>query len=130
MQTHAKYFSVIKKYEKVLSLEEILNMPATNHFLDREERQEIANSCLEPDDRVVATLVVNTNHPEGYELHNITQSGLVFIMNQEKYEKGRESLITILIARLGQLERYAPYYVASAHTRRVAVEHEYRGLNF
>ena len=129
MLQQRQYFRVIGKYDKIISLDEIWKMPATIHFLDREDRRETAESCLEQNDAVITTLVVDKKHEDGYELHSITKSGIVFIMNKEKFEKGTSSLITILIARSGRLKRYAPVYMASEHTLRLAREHEDRGLN-
>ncbi|MBQ7522089.1 MAG: hypothetical protein IJU14_04320 [Clostridia bacterium] len=129
MLQQRQYFRVIGKYDKIISLDEIWKMPATIHFLDREDRLKTAKSCLVKNDAIMTTVVVDRQHEDGYELHSITKSGIVFIMNKEKYENGEPSLITILIARPTQLERYKPIYTASVYTRLLADDHEVSGLN-
>lgn len=49
----------------------------------------------------VYSFVVDTAHPNGYEIHTLTEDGLIFIQN-EKTKK----LVTFLFARPQQIRRY------------------------
>lgn len=72
--------------------------------------------------------IVDTGHRDGEELHCITHSGIVFVLNRKKHEKKAYSgLATILIARVGQLARYR--YKFSEYTKRKAILHEREELN-
>ena len=49
--------------------------------------------------------VVDTGHPAGYELHVLTTTGVVLVLNERT-----RRLVTVLIARPGQVRRYyAPF---------------------
>ena len=49
----------------------------------------------------VSAFLCNTGHPNGNEVHTVTNSGLIFIENETTGK-----LVTVLIARPGQLYRY------------------------
>lgn len=49
----------------------------------------------------VYSFIVDTGHPNGDEVHTITEKGLIVIQNKESGK-----LITILAARPGQIKRY------------------------
>lgn len=50
---------------------------------------------------VVRRAVVDTGHPQGLELHVLTDTGLVLVLNERSHR-----LVTVLIARPGQVRRY------------------------
>jgi hypothetical protein len=53
---------------------------------------------------------LDKNHPAGKELHCVTHSGIIFILNERKYELNIPCLITILLARPNQVKRlYEPF---------------------
>lgn len=47
------------------------------------------------------SFIVDTMHPNGYEIHTITDKGIIIIQNEHT-----KKLITILIARAPQIKRY------------------------
>lgn len=49
----------------------------------------------------VAAFVVDKNHPNGNEVHILTDTGLIVILNERT-----KNLVTILIARPNQIKRY------------------------
>lgn len=123
-------FVVCGEYEQSISLEELVeNAIFTKHMKkERPYRYDDALDCLDTDDMIEKVFVVDTGHKDGEELHCITHSGIVFILNRKKHEeKAYSGLVTILIARVGQLERYR--YKFSEYTRRKAILHEREGLN-
>ncbi|MDE5619070.1 MAG: hypothetical protein K2O29_03575 [Ruminococcus sp.] len=125
-----KKFCVLGEYDKDISLDKLLdNLQPTKHMeKERLERYDDALNCLDEDDRIEKVFVVDTGHKDGEELHCITQSGIIFILNRQKHEAVSYSgLVTILIARVGQLERYR--YKFSEYTRRKAIQHQREGLN-
>ena len=125
-----KKFCVLGEYDKDISLDKLLdNLQPTKHMeKERLERYDDALNCLDEDDRIEKVFVVDTGHKDGEELHCITQSDIIFILNRQKHEAVSYSgLVTILIARVGQLERYR--YKFSEYTRRKAIQHQREGLN-
>lgn len=130
----SKKFEVIGEYQKDISLEKLLeNVKPTRHMEEeRFDRYDDALGCLDEDDKIEKIFIVDTGHHEGEELHCITHSGIIFILNRAKYEDVPYSgLVTILIARVGQLERYERYngYRFSEYTYRKARHHQLEGLN-
>lgn len=122
-------FEIIREYERDSPLKKLLEIQFTEHMKQqRQERYNIAISCLEENDYTEKIFVVDRGHPDGEEIHCITHSGIVFILNLKKYEDvPHEGLITVLIARVNQLERYG--YTLSEHTKEKAILHENQGLN-
>lgn len=122
-------FEVVREYEKNISLKELLGIQPTEHMRQfRQERYDAAVKCLDENDYVEKIFVVDRGHFDGDEIHCITHSGIVFILNRLKYEcSSLMCLITILIARPHQLERYG--YPVSEYTRNKALSHREQGLN-
>lgn len=131
-------FKVIGEYEGNISLENLIeNIRPTKHMEnERIYRYNDALDYLDEDDEIEKVFIVDKNHPEGEELHCITHSGIVFVLNRRKHEayihrknetRSYNGLITILFARVRQLERYG--YKFSDYTRRKAVQYERDGLN-
>lgn len=50
---------------------------------------------------VVRVCVVDTGHPAGHEVHVLTSTGVVLVLNART-----KRLVTMLVARPGQVERY------------------------
>lgn len=126
----SEYFKVIGEYKKNISLERLRkNLLFTKHMKnERKTRYETAINCLDEDDIIEKTFVIDTGHFDGEELHCITRSGIIFILNLRKYEDYLYTgVVTILIARLNQLNRYD--YEISEYTRQKAILHEQQGLN-
>ena len=49
----------------------------------------------------IATFLVDKNHPNGKELHTVTDTGIIVIRNERTHK-----MITKLIARPNQIKRY------------------------
>lgn len=123
-------FKIIGEYKGDIFLESLIeNIRLTKHMEnERLYRYNDALDCLDEEDEIEKVFIVDKNHPEGEELHCITHSGIIFVLNRRKHEtRAYSGLVTILIARVGQLERYN--YKFSDYTRRKAIEHEREGLN-
>ena len=73
------------------------------------------------------SFIVDTNHPNGYEIHTITDNGIIVIQNYNS-----EKLITCLIARGNQIRRYfngcIPIEIYSVINK--ANEHQAKGYNY
>ena len=96
----------IEKYEYNIQLNEILHTKQSNHIKeDRKYRLEVAEKLLLKNDKIIGTFLVDKNHPNGKEIHCVTKSGLIFILNEKKFKMHKNALITILIAREKQVER-------------------------
>ncbi len=90
----------------IISLDEILRSAKTWHLTEeRQERLDFAISLLDSNDYVEHTFLIDKNHKNGCELHNVTHSGIIFILNQWKYENNRPCFITVFIARPNQIAR-------------------------
>ena len=114
-----------------VSIDNILAAEETDHAAyERSERMGLAIK-LNGVSKAVATFLVDRGHKDGKELHVLTQNGIIFILNEQKYKKGVPSLVTALIARPGQVSRYftdegkkAPKQMLAA-----AKAHEEQGFN-
>ena len=76
------------------------NANKTDHWSkDRSNRSNVYNLTSKGDG--VYSFIVDTNHPNGYEIHTITEKAFIVIQNEET-----ENLVTVLAARPGQIKRY------------------------
>jgi hypothetical protein len=73
---------------------------------ERGSRMEMVMSLLKDNDYVDQCFLVDKGHEDGREIHCVTSSGIIFVLNHEKYEAKRPCLVTILIARPSQVLRY------------------------
>ena len=74
----------------------------TSHAVNRSKRLQIAERLIyEESAKVVKIAVVNKGHKNGNEIHLVYNNGVVKIYNERT---GR--FITVLIARVPQIERY------------------------
>ena len=67
----------------------------------RHKREEFINKHLNSDGNIIDGFIVDKGHPDGCEVHSITDNGIIII---ENYFTGK--LITKLIARENQIKRY------------------------
>ena len=91
----------------------------TLHERNRSTRKEVI--ALLGDLIKVESFIVNTGHPAGLELHTVYANGVIAIGNIRK-----ESVVTYLIARPGQIRRYG---LSDADLLAVAYENYKNGLN-
>ena len=73
----------------------------TNHFNDRGNRVDRINRKISDFGEPVYSFIVNCGHMNGKEIHTITEKGIIIIQNLTT-----KNIITILIARPGQIVRY------------------------
>lgn len=74
----------------------------TSHALKRSKRLQIAKRLIiEESAKVVKIAVVNKGHANGEEIHVIYNNGIIKV-----YNACTRKFITVLIARVPQIERY------------------------
>ena len=74
----------------------------TSHALNRSKRLQVAERLIiEESAKVVKIAVVNKGHANGEEIHVVYNNGVVKIYNERTHK-----FITVLIARVPQIERY------------------------
>ena len=74
----------------------------TSHALKRSKRLQIAERLIiEESAKVIKIAVVNKGHANGNEIHIVYNNGVVKI-----YNANSRKFITVLIARVPQIERY------------------------
>ena len=74
----------------------------TSHAVNRSKRLQIAERLIiEESAKVVKIAVVNKGHANGNEIHVIFNNGIIKVYNART-----RKFITVLIARVPQIERY------------------------
>ena len=74
----------------------------TSHAVNRSKRLQIAERLIiEESAKVVKIAVVNKGHKNGNEIHIVYNNGVVKV-----YNENTRKFITVLIARVPQIERY------------------------
>ena len=74
----------------------------TSHAVNRSKRLQIAERLIiEESAKVIKIAVVNKGHKNGNEIHLVYNNGVVKV-----YNENTRKFITVLIARVPQIERY------------------------
>ena len=74
----------------------------TSHALNRSKRLQVAERLIiEESAKVLKIAVVNKGHKNGNEIHIIYNNGIIKVYNERTHK-----FITVLIARVPQIERY------------------------
>lgn len=74
----------------------------TSHAVNRSKRLQIAERLIiEESAKVIRIAIVNKGHKNGNEIHLVYNNGVVKI-----YNANSRKFITVLIARVPQIERY------------------------
>ena len=74
----------------------------TSHAVNRSKRLQIAERLIyEESAKVIKIVVVNKGHKNGNEIHLVYNNGVVKVYNERT-----RKFITVLIARVPQIERY------------------------
>ena len=74
----------------------------TSHALNRSKRLQVAERLIiEECAKVIKIAVVNKGHENGDEVHIVYNNGVVKVYNEHT-----RKFITVLIARVSQIERY------------------------
>lgn len=75
---------------------------ATKHTKERQKRIALAKQLIAFESaKVIQYTICDTGHENGLEVHVIYNNGIVFVYNMKS-----RKLITVLIARIPQIERY------------------------
>ena len=75
---------------------------ATEHTKERQKRLALANQLIISESaKVIQNTICDTGHKNGLEVHVVYNNGVVFVYNMKT-----RKLITVLIARAPQIERY------------------------
>ena len=83
-------------------MEEFTASGKTTHAVNRSKRLQIAERLIiEESAKVLKIAVVNKGHENGNEVHLVYNNGVVKI-----YNANTRKFITVLIARVPQIERY------------------------
>ena len=95
----------------------------TQHIAQRCERLQIANRLIHDEHaKVIKIAIVDKGHDNGEEIHVIYNNGIVKIYNARTHK-----FITVLIARVPQIERYNIKITATM--RKKVSEHIKQGYN-
>ena len=74
----------------------------TSHAVNRSKRLQVAERLIiEESAKVLKIAVVNKGHKNGNEIHLVYNNGVVKVYNERTHK-----FITVLIARVPQIERY------------------------
>ena len=74
----------------------------TSHVANRSKRLQVAERLIyEESAKVIKIAVVNKGHKNGEEIHVVYNNGVVKVYNEHT-----KKFITVLIARVPQIERY------------------------
>ena len=89
-------------FELIGYMEEFTAGGQTSHAVNRSKRLQIAERLIiEESAKVIRIAVVNKGHKNGNEIHLVYNNGVVKI-----YNANSRRFITVLIARVPQIERY------------------------
>ena len=89
-------------FELLGYMEEFTACGQTSHAVNRSKRLQIAEKLIiEESAKVIKIAVVNKGHKNGNEVHIVYNNGVVKI-----YNENTRKFITVLIARVPQVERY------------------------
>ena len=89
-------------FELLGYMEEFTAGGKTSHAVKRSRRLQIAERLIyEESAKVIKIAVVNKGHENGNEIHLVYNNGVVKVYNQNT-----RKFITVLIARVPQIERY------------------------
>ena len=95
----------------------------TSHAVNRSKRLQIAERLIiEESAKVVKIAIVNKGHKNGNEVHLVYNNGVVKVYNERT-----RKFVTVLIARVPQIERYKVKVTKTM--RKKIVSHIKQGYN-
>jgi hypothetical protein len=107
---------------------DISNLVNTNHnSYQRVDRNHKIIERLGGYGNPLCSFIIDKGHPNGNEIHTITDNGIIIIQNENT-----KKFVTSLIARPGQIKRYFPNNVFPANILSVineAKQHQRNGYN-
>lgn len=117
-------FNVLSKIPVV----DISNIINTQHYSsERMQRKSKVIELIGGYGTPLYSFIVDTMHPNGNEIHTITDKGIIIIQNEHT-----KKLITILIARGQQIKRYFNNIIPIEVFKiiNLAEEHQLKGYNY
>lgn len=96
-------------------------MTSKHYINDRRRREELIQQVI-GEGKVIAKFIVDKGHREGAERHEITDTGIIVI-----YNNNNNKMITKLIARPNQITRYD--WTAPEELVAIAKEHKRKKYN-
>ena len=108
-------------------MEEFTAGGQTSHAVNRSKRLQVAERLIiEESAKVVKIAVVNKGHENGNEIHVIFNNGIVKVYNART-----RKFITVLIARVPQVERYKIKVTKTMRNKiRLHIENGYNQIEF
>ena len=105
-----KNFSSVQLYNKKILIKDLYREDFTKHLKDERKKRfylalEVNKDKQGKQSEIDRIFLVDKGHKDGPELHCVTKKGVIYILNKEKYENGKNSFITILFARPNQVKR-------------------------
>lgn len=94
------YFQVVGEIPQDKQKDLLKITPSTKHMKERNDRFRKIEDTF-GHGKVAHTFIIDKNHKDGNEIHQINDNGCIYIFN---YKTGK--MITCLIARPGQIRRY------------------------
>ena len=92
----------LRMFELLGYIEEFATCGNTSHVAKRSKRLQVAERLIiEESAKVIRIAVVNKGHANGEEVHVVYNNGVVKVYNERTHK-----FITVLIARVPQIERY------------------------
>lgn len=89
-------------FELLGYIEKFATCGNTSHAVNRSKRLQVAERLIiEESAKVIRIAVVNKGHKNGNEIHVIFNNGIIKVYNERT-----RKFITVLIARVPQVERY------------------------
>lgn len=116
--------TVISQIE-VVNINNLINTKHNSN--DRIKRTNNIINILGGYGKPMYSYIVDTNHPNGYEIHTITDNGIIVIQNEQT-----KKLVTCLIARGNQIKRYFINDIIPIEVMKIvniAEEHRKKGYN-
>ena len=103
-----------------------MTVTRTTHFNERQTRNDFIKNEIGIGNPI-RTFKWDKGHPNGPELHTVTDTGIIIIRNERT-----NKLVTTLIARPGQIYRYYINVgeVPPTYLMNIAREHQESGYNY
>ena len=114
-------------FELLGYIEKFATCGNTSHAVNRSKRLQVAERLIiEESAKVVKIAVVNKGHENGNEIHVIFNNGIVKVYNART-----RKFITVLIARVPQVERYKIKVTKTMRNKiRLHIENGYNQIEF
>lgn len=111
-------------FKYVRMIDNFKSLDTTNHITKRSKRIQVANMLLLTESAsLIGYYVIDTGHKNGLEVHAVYNNGIIKI-----YNLNTSKLVTVLIARMGQMKRYPNIEITKTMKRKLKL-HIAQGYN-